>query len=60
MSAMEPAMHRLMTVDASPGSNKLIEHGPLEFAASWTEASEHAGRALADLSRDRIIERGRC
>ncbi|WP_307843535.1 methyltransferase, FxLD system [Streptomyces sp. B15] len=51
------AIHRLMTVDASP-SSALVRDGRLASVSAWIEAFEQLGRRLADLDRRGQLERG--
>ncbi|MGQ0775116.1 MAG: thiopeptide-type bacteriocin biosynthesis protein [Pseudonocardiales bacterium] len=55
--ALEPALRRLMTVDAGSAST-LVQNGPLHFAAGWMTAFDQAGQALGDLGRDGLLTRG--
>ncbi|SBW22520.1 O-methyltransferase [Candidatus Protofrankia californiensis] len=54
---LRPAVHRLMTVDASPAS-RLVDGGPLAAIGGWSAAFERAGQQLADLARRGTLERG--
>ena len=54
---LKTAIHRLMTVDASPTS-ALVDGGPLASVADWSAAFERAGQQLADLARRGTLERG--
>lgn len=51
------AVHRLMTVDASPTST-LVDGGTLAPVADWSAAFERAGQQLAELARRGTLERG--
>jgi protein-L-isoaspartate(D-aspartate) O-methyltransferase len=55
--SLRSAMHRLMTVDASP-SGTLVEGGPLAALSGWSAEFERAGQLLADLARRGALERG--
>ena len=51
------AMHRLMTVDASP-TGELVNGGPLAALTDWFAAFERAGQRLAALAGRGELERG--
>ncbi|WP_261575476.1 methyltransferase, FxLD system [Frankia gtarii] len=55
--ALTSAVHRLMTVDAGPGS-RLAERGPFAGLADWSAGFEGAGQQLAELASRGALERG--
>jgi protein-L-isoaspartate(D-aspartate) O-methyltransferase len=57
LASLKTAVRRLMTVDASPGSQFLAD-GPLAFMGSWSEAFDCAGQQLARVARRGSLERG--
>ncbi|MCX2968612.1 MULTISPECIES: thiopeptide-type bacteriocin biosynthesis protein [Streptomyces] len=58
LNGMIPGLRRLISLDTSPTGTLFAVHGPLAFAAEWSEAFAHTGRRLADAARDGTLERG--
>jgi thiopeptide-type bacteriocin biosynthesis protein len=53
-----PALHRLMTVDAGPGSTLAAGNGALAVTSDWMGAFEQVGKALGAAARDGRLSRG--
>lgn len=58
LNGMIPGLRRLISLDTSPTGTLFAPHGPLAFAAEWSEAFATTGRRLADAARDGTLERG--
>jgi thiopeptide-type bacteriocin biosynthesis protein len=55
---LEPGLHRLMTVDAGPGSSLTQHAGQLAHLTEWFDAFHLAGQALGTLAHRGTLSRG--